>query len=48
MSSFVGLLTSVILYLLAIQAEPVTGFLGLVLAALHGFAAIKYWHANKS
>jgi uncharacterized membrane protein len=48
MSSFVGLLTSVILYLLAIQAEPVTGFLGLVLAALHGFVAIKYWHANKS
>lgn len=48
MSTFVGLLTSVVLYLLAIQAEPITGFLGLVLAALHGFAAIKYWHETNS
>jgi uncharacterized membrane protein len=48
MAKFVGLSTSIVLYLLAVQAEPITGFLGLVWAALHALGTIVYWNANKS
>jgi hypothetical protein len=43
----VGLSTAVILTLLAIQAEPITGVLGLLMAALHTAAVVMLWYADK-
>lgn len=48
LTKFVGLSTAVILTLLAVQAEPITGVLGLLLAALHTVAVVIYWYADKS
>jgi hypothetical protein len=48
MTQFVGLSTAVILGLLAIQAEPITGFLGLTWAALHAITAVVFWHGTNS
>ena len=48
MSMFVGLSTAVILTLLAIQAEPITGVLGLAWAALHTVGVVVYWYGNNS
>lgn len=47
-ANFVGLSTAVILTLLAVQAEPITGVLGLLWAALHFIAVVLYWYGNKS
>lgn len=48
MTQFVGLSTAVILVLLAIQAEPITGVLGFVWAALHSIAAVMYWYGDNA
>ncbi len=47
-ANFVGLSTAVILTLLAFQAEPITGVLGLLWAALHFISVVLYWYADKS
>lgn len=47
-ANLVGLSTAVILTLLAIQAEPITGVLGLLWAALHFISVVLYWHGNRS
>jgi len=47
-TKFVGLSTAVILGLLAVQAEPITGFLGLTWAALHAITAVMLWHGTDS
>lgn len=46
MTKFVGLSTAVVLVLLAIQAEPITGLLGLTWAALHAITAVVFWHGT--
>ena len=48
MTKFVGLSTAVILTLLAIQAEPITGVLGLLWAALHAISAVMLWNGTDS
>ena len=48
MAKFVGLFTATLLVLLAVQAEPITGFIGFVWAALHIIASVKNWYATKS
>jgi hypothetical protein len=48
MTKFVGLLSVVILLLLAIQAEPITALLGYAWAALHLLAVLKNWYADKA
>ena len=48
MTQFVGLSTAVILGLLAVQAEPITGILGLTWAALHAITAVVFWHGTNS
>lgn len=45
---FVGLSTAVILGLLAMQAEPITGVLGLLWAALHLIATTLLWNADNT
>jgi uncharacterized membrane protein len=48
MAKFVGLSTSTLLVLLAIQAEPITGFLGLTWAALHLIGTVMYWYGDNA
>lgn len=48
MAKFVGLFTAVLIVLLAIQAEPITGSIGFIWAALHLIATVKNWYADKS
>lgn len=48
MAKFVGLSTAVVLLLLAMQAEPITGVLGLVWAALHAISVVMLWNGDKS
>jgi hypothetical protein len=46
MAKFIGLITAILLTLLAIQAEPITAILGYAWAAMHVIAVIKNWYAD--
>lgn len=44
----VGIVTSLTLLILSVQAEPITGGFGLFVAAIHGIASYKLWHESQS
>jgi hypothetical protein len=46
MSRAIGLVSSTLLLVLAIQAEPVTATLGFIWAFIHIAAVIKNWYAT--
>jgi len=48
MGSVVGLITAVLLGILAAQAEPITATLGYIWAVIHMFATVRYWNDNLS
>jgi hypothetical protein len=47
MAKFVGLVSAVIIGLLAAQAEPITATIGYIWAALHLAAVAKNWYENR-
>lgn len=47
MAKFIGLITAILLTLLAIQAEPITAILGYAWAVMHLIAVIKNWYATE-
>ncbi len=47
MTKFVGLFTAMLLVLLGTQAEPITGTIAFVWAALHLIAVYRDWYVNQ-
>lgn len=44
MAKFVGLITAIILAVLASQSEPITATIGYAWSALHFIAVVKSWY----